>query len=83
MLIVAAPFYRRIAVDMIAGARAVLESAGAPHEVIEVPGALEAMEREACADWRGTTLIEGAGHWAQQEAPEETAAALLRFLAGL
>lgn len=48
----------------------------------QVPGALEAMESAACADWRGTTLIEGAGHWVQQEAPEETAAALLRFLAG-
>ena len=49
----------------------------------QVPGALEAMQRTACADWRGTTLIEGAGHWVQQEAPEETARALLGFLSGL
>jgi 6,7-dimethyl-8-ribityllumazine synthase len=41
MLIVAAPFYRRIADDLIAGARAVLESAGASHELVEVTGALE------------------------------------------
>ena len=37
----------------------------------------------ACDDFRGTTLIEGAGHWVQQEAPAETNAALEAFLAGL
>jgi pimeloyl-ACP methyl ester carboxylesterase len=36
-----------------------------------------------CDDLRGKVLIEGAGHWNQQEAPEETNAALLEFLAGL
>ena len=36
-----------------------------------------------CDDLRGTVLIEGAGHWNQQEAPAETNAALLDFLAGL
>ncbi len=36
-----------------------------------------------CDDLRGKVLIEGAGHWNQQEAPEETNAALLDFLAGL
>jgi 6,7-dimethyl-8-ribityllumazine synthase len=41
LLLVAAPFYRRIADDMIAGAAAVLAAAGASHEVVEVPGALE------------------------------------------
>ncbi len=41
MLIVAAPFYRAIADDLIAGARAVLDAAGARHELVEVPGALE------------------------------------------
>tara|TARA_R110002124_G_scaffold106467_10_gene258297 strand:- start:2325 stop:2861 length:537 start_codon:yes stop_codon:yes gene_type:complete len=40
-LIVVAPYYRDIADMMIAGARATLESVGATHEVIEVPGALE------------------------------------------
>ncbi|MEX2518187.1 MAG: alpha/beta hydrolase [Paracoccaceae bacterium] len=49
--------------------------------VRQVPGALEAMETKACADWRGATLIEGAGHWVQQEAPAATADALLAFLA--
>ncbi len=34
-----------------------------------------------CEDLRGKVLIEGAGHWNQQEAPEETNRALLGFLA--
>ena len=41
LLIVAAPFYRSIADDLIAGARAVLDRAHARHELVEVPGALE------------------------------------------
>ena len=41
LLIVAAPFYRKIADDLIAGAQAVIEQAGAVHDLIEVPGALE------------------------------------------
>ena len=36
-----------------------------------------------CDDLRGKVLIEGAGHWNQQEAPDATNAALLDFLAGL
>lgn len=32
------------------------------------------------ADYRGTTLIDGAGHWVQQEAPEATNAALEAFV---
>lgn len=36
-----------------------------------------------CDDFRGTTLIEGAGHWVQQEAPAATNAALAAFVAGL
>lgn len=41
VLIVAAPFYRKIADGLIAGARAALDAAGAHHSLIEVPGALE------------------------------------------
>jgi pimeloyl-ACP methyl ester carboxylesterase len=37
----------------------------------------------ACDDFRGATLIEGAGHWVQQEAADETNRALERFLGGL
>lgn len=51
--------------------------------VQQAPGALARMEQEACADWRGTHLVAGAGHWVQQERPEAVVA-LLRdaFLAG-
>lgn len=41
ILLVVAPFYRSIADALIAGARSVLETAGARHETAEVPGALE------------------------------------------
>ena len=44
------------------------------------PGALEAMQHRACADFRGVVLIEGAGHWVQQEQPEAVVEGLLRFL---
>ncbi|WP_370738073.1 6,7-dimethyl-8-ribityllumazine synthase [Palleronia marisminoris] len=41
VLIVVAPYYKDIADDLLAGARRTLEAAGATHETIEVPGALE------------------------------------------
>ena len=41
LLIVAAPFYRDIADNLIKGAAAEIEAAGATFETIEVPGALE------------------------------------------
>jgi 6,7-dimethyl-8-ribityllumazine synthase len=41
LLIVVAPFYRDIADNLVAGARAVATEAGATVDVIEVPGALE------------------------------------------
>jgi 6,7-dimethyl-8-ribityllumazine synthase len=40
-LIVVAPYYKDIADDLVAGAAAVLEKAGASWEIVEVPGALE------------------------------------------
>lgn len=36
-----------------------------------------------CADFRGSTIVDGAGHWVQQETPEAVNAALDAFLAGL
>jgi len=47
-----------------------------------MPGAAEAMA-EALPDFRGGTVVDGAGHWVQQERPAETNAALLEFLASL
>jgi pimeloyl-ACP methyl ester carboxylesterase len=34
-------------------------------------------------DLRAKILVEGAGHWVQQERPREVNAALLEFLAGI
>lgn len=44
------------------------------------PGALQRMRGSACADFRGVQVVNGAGHWVQQEQPEVTAALLLDFL---
>lgn len=41
VLIVVSPYYGAIAGALLAGARATLEAAGAAHETVEVPGALE------------------------------------------
>lgn len=41
LLVVAAPFYRAIADDLIAGARATMAEVNAAHDLVEVPGALE------------------------------------------
>jgi pimeloyl-ACP methyl ester carboxylesterase len=44
------------------------------------PGALERMQKRACMDMRGVHMVEGAGHWVQQEQPEETSRLLIEFL---
>ena len=36
-----------------------------------------------CTDFRGKTIIEGKGHWIQQEAPEDVNKVLLNFLSTL
>ena len=36
-----------------------------------------------CTDFRGSTIIEGKGHWIQQEAPDEVTRLLVGFLATL
>ena len=41
LLIVIAPYYKDIADNLLAGARAAIEKAGGTHETVEVPGALE------------------------------------------
>jgi pimeloyl-ACP methyl ester carboxylesterase len=48
--------------------------------VYQVPGALERMETTACTQWRGTHLIDGAGHWVQQEQAETVSRLLLQFI---
>ena len=48
--------------------------------VHQAPGAFERMQTTACADMRAVHLIEEAGHWVQQERPDETVQAIRRFL---
>lgn len=47
--------------------------------IYQKPGELERMQSDVCADFRGAHLVEGAGHWVQQEQPEKTCELLLRF----
>jgi pimeloyl-ACP methyl ester carboxylesterase len=43
------------------------------------PGALEKMA-SACAAFHGVVFVDGAGHWVQQEQPEEVVRLVLEFL---
>jgi pimeloyl-ACP methyl ester carboxylesterase len=46
----------------------------------QAPGSVEAMQTRACSDFRGVHIVEGAGHWVQQEQPDAVVAVTLRFL---
>ena len=48
--------------------------------IYQKPGDIERMQESFCTDMRGCHLIEGAGHWVQQEQPEETVRLLIQFL---
>ena len=47
------------------------------------PGALERMDGQACTDLRGLHLLDGAGHWVQQEQSAEVNRLVLDFLDAL
>ena len=47
------------------------------------PGSFERMQEVACTDMRAVHLVDGAGHWVQQEQAETTSHLLLEFLGGL
>jgi pimeloyl-ACP methyl ester carboxylesterase len=49
--------------------------------IYQTPGAIERMQGTGCSDMRGVHLIEGAGHWVQQEQAGEVNRLLLEFLA--
>lgn len=49
--------------------------------VYQRPGAFEAMQTNACSNMLGCHLIDGAGHWVQQEQPDEVTRLLLEFFA--
>ena len=44
------------------------------------PGNFERMQQNACTRMLGCHLVDGAGHWVQQEQPEHVSGLLIRFL---
>jgi pimeloyl-ACP methyl ester carboxylesterase len=49
----------------------------------QTPGVFEAMQTpRVCTQWRGAQLVDGAGHWVQQEQPEEVVKLLVQFVKG-
>jgi pimeloyl-ACP methyl ester carboxylesterase len=44
------------------------------------PGALERMQKSACTNMKEIHLVDGAGHWVQQEQPDQVNRLLLQFL---
>ena len=46
----------------------------------QTPGAVDRMRTTACTRMVGFHLLEGAGHWVQQEQPEQVSALLIQFL---
>jgi pimeloyl-ACP methyl ester carboxylesterase len=47
--------------------------------IYQRPGVIEAMQTTACTNMLGSHLIDGAGHWVQQEQPAEVSRLLLEF----
>jgi pimeloyl-ACP methyl ester carboxylesterase len=50
--------------------------------VYQTPGAVDKMRERACTKMSGFHLLDGAGHWVQQEQPGQVTALLLPFLRG-
>jgi pimeloyl-ACP methyl ester carboxylesterase len=48
--------------------------------VYQTPGAVDKMRNSACTRMVGFHLLDGAGHWVQQEQPEQVSALLVQFL---
>jgi pimeloyl-ACP methyl ester carboxylesterase len=48
--------------------------------IYQVPGSIERMQGNACTQMLGCHLIDGAGHWVQQEQPERVSDLLIEFL---
>src|SRR5450631_1054472 len=48
--------------------------------IYQRPGVFEAMQKTACTRMLGCHLIDGAGHWVQQEQPEKVSHLLVQFL---
>ena len=50
--------------------------------VFQRAGSFEAMQKAACTKFQGAHLLDGAGHWVQQEQPARVADLLIQFLRG-
>lgn len=48
--------------------------------IYQNPGAFEAMQTKACTRMRAAHLVDGAGHWVQQEQPDAVNRLLLEFM---
>ena len=48
--------------------------------VYQTPGAVDKMRNTACTRMVGFHLLDGAGHWVQQEQPEQVSRLLIQFL---
>ena len=48
--------------------------------IYQRPGAFETMQTKACTNMIGCHLVDGAGHWVQQEQPAEVSRLLVQFL---
>jgi pimeloyl-ACP methyl ester carboxylesterase len=48
--------------------------------VYQTPGAVDKMRNSACTQMTGFHLVDGAGHWVQQEQPGRVSELLLEFL---
>src|SRR5438477_371201 len=48
--------------------------------VYQTPGAVEKMQSTACSHLVGFHLVDGAGHWVQQEQPDQVSTLLRQFL---
>ena len=50
--------------------------------VYQTPGGLEYLETKLTTNYKGTVLVDAAGHWVQQEQPEQVSRLFLEFLRG-
>jgi len=46
----------------------------------QTPGGLQRLEKEMTTQYQGTYFVEGAGHWVQQEKPEQVCEIVIEFL---
>ena len=47
--------------------------------IFQKPGALDIMENRLCTNYYGRHILKNAGHWVQQENPNDVVETLLNF----